>query len=66
MNEFEMRCIECGRAHDMSRPAYACSSCGNLLEIRPDLDHARKAWHSADLDLPQMLGASRAEAGEPD
>ena len=33
---FEMRCIACGRAHDMTRPAYACSSCGNLLEIRLD------------------------------
>ena len=33
---FEMVCIECGKAHDMSRPAYACASCGNLLEIRLD------------------------------
>ena len=34
--QFEMRCIECGKVHDMSRPAYACSSCGNLLEIKVD------------------------------
>lgn len=33
---FEMRCIECGKVHDMDRPAYACTSCGNLLEIRMD------------------------------
>ena len=39
---FEMRCIECGKAHDMSRPAYACSSCGNLLEIKLDRDSALK------------------------
>ena len=39
---FEMKCMECGRVHDMSRPAYACSSCGNLLEIRIDIDAARE------------------------
>jgi threonine synthase len=33
---FEMRCIECARVHDMTRPAYVCSSCGNLLEITMD------------------------------
>lgn len=33
---FETRCIECGKAHHMAKPAYACSSCGNLLEIRMD------------------------------
>ena len=37
---FEMRCIECGKEHDMSRPAYACSSCGNLLEVKLDRDAA--------------------------
>ncbi|HEX7392892.1 MAG TPA: threonine synthase, partial [Thermoplasmata archaeon] len=31
-----MRCIECGKVHEMDRPAYACTSCGNLLEIRMD------------------------------
>jgi len=34
--QFEMKCIECGKAHDMSRPAYACAACGNLLEIKLD------------------------------
>lgn len=36
MAPFEMRCIECGKTHEMSRPAYACTSCGNLLEIKVD------------------------------
>ena len=36
MVSFEVRCIECGARHDPSRPAYACSSCGNLLEARVD------------------------------
>lgn len=40
MEPFEMRCIECGRTHDMSRPVYACVSCGNLLEIRMDSGEA--------------------------
>ncbi len=34
MAQFEMRCIECGKVHDMTRPAYACAACGNLLEIK--------------------------------
>jgi threonine synthase len=41
MDMFQMRCTECGRDHDTSRPAYACSSCGNLLEIKVDLAKAR-------------------------
>ena len=36
MAQFELRCIECGKSHDMARPAYACSKCGNLLEVRLD------------------------------
>ncbi|UCE80727.1 MAG: threonine synthase [Methanobacteriota archaeon] len=36
MVSFEILCIECGTSHDPSRPAYACSSCGNLLEARID------------------------------
>ncbi len=40
MAPFEMRCIECGKVHDMSQPVYACSSCGNLLEIKMDEDVA--------------------------
>jgi threonine synthase len=42
MVSFEMRCIECGKAHDMASPAYACTSCGNLLEIKMDCDAALK------------------------
>jgi len=37
---FEMRCIECGKVHDMTRPAYACTDCGNLLEIALNRDAA--------------------------
>ena len=40
MAPYVMRCIECGRTHDMGRPAYACSSCGNLLEIEMDAGEA--------------------------
>lgn len=36
MVSYEVRCIECGARHDSSKPAYACSSCGNLLEARID------------------------------
>jgi threonine synthase len=36
MVSYEVRCIECGASHDPSKPAYACSSCGNLLEARID------------------------------
>jgi threonine synthase len=43
MDRFQMRCTECGKGHDTSRPAYACSSCGGLLEIGLDLDSARDA-----------------------
>lgn len=35
-----MRCIECGKTHDMRKPAYACTSCGNLLEIEMDVEQA--------------------------
>lgn len=37
---FEMRCIECGKIHDTTRPAYACTDCGNLLEIVVNRDAA--------------------------
>ncbi len=33
---FEMRCIECGKVHDVDRAVYACTSCGSLLELRMD------------------------------
>lgn len=46
---FQMRCIECGKVHDMSRPAYACSSCGNLLEVRMDPAEAMKRLSKSDL-----------------
>jgi len=43
-----MRCIECGKEHDMGRPAYACSSCGNLLEIEMDAGEAAKRLAGSD------------------
>jgi len=36
MVSYEVRCIECGASHDPAKPAYACSSCGNLLEALMD------------------------------
>jgi threonine synthase len=42
MVSFELKCIECDKAHDIAKPAYACSSCGNLLEIRMDTEAALK------------------------
>jgi len=48
MEPFEMRCIECGKIHDMDRPAYACSSCGNLLEIRLDASAAKGRLQKAE------------------
>ncbi len=47
---FEMRCIECGKVHDMSVPAYACASCGNLLEIRMDPAQALEKVKGSDLN----------------
>ncbi|UCE45494.1 MAG: threonine synthase [Methanobacteriota archaeon] len=40
MVSYEVRCIDCGASHDPSRPAYACSSCGNLLEAQIDVEEA--------------------------
>ena len=48
MAPYEMRCIECGRSHDMDRPVYACSSCGNLLEIQMDAGEAAKRLERSD------------------
>lgn len=48
MAPFEMRCIECGRVHDMAKPAYACSSCGNLLEIAVDVPSAQQRLSGSD------------------
>jgi threonine synthase len=41
MSSYELKCIGCGRVHDAVTPAYACSSCGNLLEAVIDLPAAR-------------------------
>lgn len=38
---FELRCIECGKEHDKDAPLYACSSCGNLLELRMDVEETK-------------------------
>lgn len=56
MADFETRCIECGRVHDMDQPAYACSSCGNLLEVVMDIPSARRrldasAWTERPLSV---------------
>jgi len=45
---YEVRCIECGKVHDTSRPAYACSSCGNLLEVRLDRKEAVRRLEKSD------------------
>lgn len=54
MTQFEMVCIECGKVHDMSRPAYSCSSCGNLLEIRMDRAEALKRISKSDLKQREL------------
>jgi threonine synthase len=46
---YVMRCIECGKTHDMGRPAYSCSSCGNLLEIEMDVQEAAERLEKSDL-----------------
>ena len=48
MTQFELRCIECGRPHDMARPAYACSKCGNLLEVKLDIKITREILNKSD------------------
>jgi threonine synthase len=40
--QFELRCIECGAPHDMARPAYSCSKCGNLLEVKLDIRSSKE------------------------
>lgn len=49
MAPFEMRCIECSRVHDMARPAYACTSCGNLLEVVMDVPSIQRTLSGVDL-----------------
>lgn len=80
MASFEMRCIECGRAHDMAVPAYSCSSCGNLLEISMDVPSAQRrlsgsGWEARPLSVwkyrellpigPEAKAFSRDEGGTP-
>lgn len=72
--------MECGMVHDMTRPAYACSSCGNLLEVSMDIPSARRrldscAWAERPLSVWRYrelipLGDSakvytRSEGGTP-
>ena len=46
---FEMRCIECGKVHTQNRAAYACTSCGNLLELRMDRAKALERMSEAKM-----------------
>ena len=48
MAPFEMRCIACGKEHDMAAALYACSSCGNLLEAVMDVPSAQQRLSSSD------------------
>ena len=58
MSGFELRCIECGRRQEDSRPLYACPSCGNLLEVKLDLESARESLAAAN-HLSRPLGVWR-------
>ena len=49
MAQFELRCIECGMLHDMAKPAYSCSKCGNLLEVRLDIRSSKERIAKANL-----------------
>jgi threonine synthase len=51
---FVMRCIECGKTHDMGKPTYACSSCGNLLEIEMDAGEAAERLERGDFTKRPM------------
>ncbi len=48
MAQFELRCIECGHVHDMARPAYSCTKCGNLLEVKLDLKTSKERLAKAN------------------
>lgn len=53
MAQFELRCIECGQSHDMTRPAYSCTKCGNLLEVKLDLKLSKERLAKANhLSIP--------------
>lgn len=46
--------------------AAALEGQGRTADAEAAREHAKRAWHAADLELPQMRGAARAAAGEPD
>ena len=50
MVSYEVRCIECGQVHEPDRPAYACSSCGDLLEAVIDEDEAAQLLEENEYD----------------
>jgi threonine synthase len=50
MVSYEVRCIECGQIHEQDRPAYACSSCGGLLEAAMDLDESARLLEENEFD----------------
>ncbi len=80
MAPFDMRCIECGKVHEMTKPIYACSSCGNLLEIAVDIPSVQRRlsgneWRARPLSVwkyrellpfgPETTIYSRNEGGTP-
>jgi len=46
--QFELKCIECGKPHDMARPAYSCTKCGNLLEVKLDIRASKERLAKAN------------------
>ncbi|MFH0848850.1 MAG: threonine synthase [archaeon] len=55
MNHY-LECIGCGVRHPSTETAYACSSCGDLLEVRYDYDDLRESvdislWNSRPLSV---------------
>jgi threonine synthase len=46
--QFELRCIECGQLHDKARPAYSCTKCGNLLEVKLDVRTSKERLAKAN------------------
>lgn len=58
MSQFELRCIECGRPQDTARPLYSCPSCGNLLEVRLDIESSKESIAAAG-HLRRPLGVWR-------
>ncbi|MEM4276013.1 MAG: threonine synthase [Thermoplasmata archaeon] len=58
MSRYELRCIECGRRYEDSRPIYSCAACGNLLEVKLDIESSREALATAG-HLSRPLGVWR-------